>query len=104
MNTAFSPLWLGYEPLDTRFTGRAAIRCTSRVDRQCAAVSELITALSAMLPAAELTFGADSASMIFELDIADFLSEEEYTVSADERGASILGGSEGGLLYEYSHT
>lgn len=99
MNTAFSPLWLGYEPLDTRFTGRAAIRCTSRVDRQCAAVSELITALSAMLPAAELTFGADSASMIFELDIADFLSEEEYTVSADERGASILGGSEAGLLY-----
>ena len=99
MNTIFSKLWLDYRPLDPSFTGRVAIRCPSRVDRLGAAVSELITALSAMLPAAELTFGADSAAMIFELDIADFLSEEEYTVSSDERGAAILGGTEKGLFY-----
>lgn len=99
MNKEYSKLWLDYRPLDPRFTGRAAIRCPSRVDRQGAAVKELITALSAMLPAAELTFGADSAALIFECDIGDFLAEEEYMISADERGASVIGGSEKGLLY-----
>lgn len=99
MNRDFSRLWLKYAPLDDRFTGRAAIRCSSRVDRQGAAVTELIEALKAMLPSAELTFGADSASLIFEADIADFLAEEEYMISGDERGASILGGSERGLMY-----
>ena len=99
MNRAFSKLWLDYKPLDPSFTGRAAIRCSSRVNRQGAAVGELITALSAMLPNAELTFGADSAALIFETDIADFISEEEYIISGDERGGSIIGGSERGLLY-----
>ena len=99
MNDKFSSLWLDYKPLFPGFTGRAAIRCPSRVDRQGAAVSELITALKAMLPAAELTFGADSAALIFELDIGDFLDEEEYMISADERGAAVIGGSERGLMY-----
>ena len=99
MKKESSPLWLEYKPLNTAFAGRAAIRCPSRVDRQGAAVTELITALKIMLPAAELTFGADSASLIFEADIADFLDPEEYMISADERGASVIGGSESGLLY-----
>lgn len=99
MNTSFSPLWLCYRPLDAAVSGSVAIRCAERIDREGAAVGELIRALSSMLPGAELTFGADSAGYIIELDTADFLGDEEYTVSADERGASIIGGSATGLLY-----
>lgn len=99
MNTSFSPLWLGYRPIDAAVSGSIAIRCSERTERDCSAVNELIKALSSMLPGAELTFGADSAGYIIELDIAPFLDREEYTVSADERGASIIGGSDIGLLY-----
>ncbi|MBR1392857.1 MAG: alpha-glucuronidase [Ruminococcus sp.] len=99
MNTAYSKLWLDYKPLNIAFAGSLAVRCTRRVRRGCTAVSELITALSALLPQAELTFGADSAVFIIELDLADYLSPEEYTISADERGAAVYGGSENGLLY-----
>lgn len=99
MDSAYSKLWLDHRPLSISFSGSLAIRCTRRVRRGCAAVSELITALSSLLPQAELTFGADSASFIIELDLADYLSEEEYTLSADERGAAVYGGSETGLLY-----
>ena len=99
MNTSFSPLWLGFRPIDAAVSGSIAIRCSERIDREGAAVTELIKALSSMLPGAELTFGADSAGYIIELDIASFLDNEEYTVSADERGASVIGGSDIGLLY-----
>jgi len=99
MEAAYSKLWLDYKPLDIPFSGSLAIRCLKGVRRDCAAVSELITALSTLLPGAELTFGADSAAFIVELDIADYLSPEGYTLSADERGASVSGGSEAGLLY-----
>ena len=74
MEAAYSKLWLDYKPLDIPFSGSLAIRCLKGVRRDCAAVSELITALSTLLPGAELTFGADSAAFIVELDIADYLS------------------------------
>lgn len=99
MEAAYLKLWLDYRPLDIPFTGSLAIRCHKGIRRDCAAVSELITAMSSLLPQAELTFGADSASVIIELDIAEYLSPEEYVITADERGAFISGGSETGLLY-----
>ena len=99
MESAYSKLWLDYKPLDIPFAGKVAVRCLKGVSRECAAVSELITSLSALLPQAELTFGADSAAVIIELDVAEYLSLEEYVITADERGAFISGGSETGLLY-----
>ena len=93
----FSEMWLDIKPIKNIDINSVSITCTSRETASSAAVWELRNSFSRLLP--DVRFTERDADYKIKISIAPMDSPESFTLSADNNGASIVGGGGAGTLY-----
>ncbi len=92
-----SALWLKAQPLSGCGIRSISIVCTDHTPQSSAAVWELRSGLTELFP--KVAFVTGQADYFVKMKVKKFTSPESYSVTSDENGAFVTGGSGVGILY-----